>query len=365
MGILRLLLALSVVATHCGAIWKFNLVGGQVAVQSFYIISGFYMSLILNEKYIGQNNSYKLFISNRFLRLYPIYWVVLLGTLLACVAAAILTKGHSYGKFDSYLLVKPNILSFAYLAVTNIIIFGQDVVMFLGITPENGNLFFTSNFWNTKPPLHSFLFVPQAWTLGLELTFYLLAPYIVRRGHTFVAALIVLSFLLRLFIYNKLGLQNDPWTYRFFPTEIMFFLLGYVSYQIHLNVKNRIISKNTSLMMLAFMILFTVAYPFIPDAKAGWLPFTWKELCYFSSAVLLIPFLFNFFKRNKLDYKIGELSYPVYISHMLVFSVCAGLPFAFLKSGTSIALLTIMFSYLLNRFIASPLEKYRQSRLSH
>src|SRR5450759_4624800 len=78
MGIIRVLLALSVVAAHFGGIWNLRFVGGQVAVQSFYIISGFYMSLILNEKYVGKNKSYKLFITNRFLRLYPIYWLSLI-----------------------------------------------------------------------------------------------------------------------------------------------------------------------------------------------------------------------------------------------------------------------------------------------
>ncbi len=72
MGILRILLAISVVLAHSSSIFGFSLVGGQIAVQAFYIISGFYMALILNEKYIGANNSYKLFISNRFLRLYQI-----------------------------------------------------------------------------------------------------------------------------------------------------------------------------------------------------------------------------------------------------------------------------------------------------
>ena len=74
MGILRFLLAISVVAHHCGPILGFDFVGGQVAVQSFFIISGFYMSLILNEKYVGINSSYKLFITNRLIKLYPIFY---------------------------------------------------------------------------------------------------------------------------------------------------------------------------------------------------------------------------------------------------------------------------------------------------
>ncbi|MCF8321913.1 MAG: acyltransferase family protein [Flavobacterium sp.] len=82
MGFLRFILAISVVLAHSSSIYGFGLVGGKTAVQAFYIISGFYMTLILNEKYIGNNNSYKLFITNRFLRLYPIYWIILLLTVL-------------------------------------------------------------------------------------------------------------------------------------------------------------------------------------------------------------------------------------------------------------------------------------------
>ena len=120
MGAIRLLLALSVVAVHGGAIFGFSMVGGQIAVQSFYIISGFYMSLILNEKYIGVNNSYRLFLTNRLIRLYPIYWSVLLGTIIACAGVAIVTNGHYLPKFDSYLSVKANVFTFAYLILTNI-----------------------------------------------------------------------------------------------------------------------------------------------------------------------------------------------------------------------------------------------------
>src|ERR1700759_2448929 len=133
MGLIRILLALAVVAGHCGAVWKFYMVGGKVAVQSFFIISGFYMSLILNEKYIGKNKSYKLFISNRLLRLYPVYWAVLTCTLLTCIGIAIVSKGHYLTKFDGYMHVQPNFFSFGYMILTNIFIFGQDVVMFMGI----------------------------------------------------------------------------------------------------------------------------------------------------------------------------------------------------------------------------------------
>ena len=78
MGFLRFFLAISVVIAHGGSIFGINLLGGQTSVQLFYIFSGFYMSLILNQKYIAKNSSFKLFITNRLLRLFPIYWFVLI-----------------------------------------------------------------------------------------------------------------------------------------------------------------------------------------------------------------------------------------------------------------------------------------------
>ena len=50
MGVLRCLLALSVLLAHDVDGW-FKLIDGAVAVQCFFLISGFYMALVLNERY--------------------------------------------------------------------------------------------------------------------------------------------------------------------------------------------------------------------------------------------------------------------------------------------------------------------------
>lgn len=319
MGIIRFLLAISVVIHHCGPLFgMYYLIGGQIAVQSFFIISGFYMSLILNEKYIGVNNSYKLFITNRMIKLYPIYWTVLLGTLLACFAKYTMTHGHDMAIISTYFSVKFNFFSFAYLTLTNIFIFGQDVVMFLGITPENGNLFFTTNFRETSPFLLFFLFIPQAWSLGCELVFYVIAPFILRNGVKIVWAIILVSFALRLFIYNYLDFKVDPWTFRFFPTEIMFFLLGYISYRIYLIVQKKNISLSLNMLALTVIVLFILLYYFMPPTDIAYSPFPFKLIIYYICFVISVPVLFNFFKKNKWDNRIGELSYPIYISHYLI-----------------------------------------------
>ena len=65
MGVIRFLFALTVLLSHEVDLFGLTLTGSIIAVQCFYIISGFYMGIILEEKY--KLSDYKLFISNRFL----------------------------------------------------------------------------------------------------------------------------------------------------------------------------------------------------------------------------------------------------------------------------------------------------------
>ena len=105
--------------------------------------------------------------------------------------------------------------------------------MFLGLNIESGSMFFTNNFTLTNPQFHDFLLIPQAWTIGLELIFYLIAPFLVRRKIRIILILISISVLIRCYIYFILDMQHDPWTYRFFPSELALFLIGTISYHIY------------------------------------------------------------------------------------------------------------------------------------
>ena len=77
MGLLRLLLAFSVVIAHTSPVFGYVGIGGQ-AVPAFFIISGFYMNLVLSRKYMLCDNGIRTFYFNRFIRIFPIYWSCLL-----------------------------------------------------------------------------------------------------------------------------------------------------------------------------------------------------------------------------------------------------------------------------------------------
>lgn len=298
----------------------FPLVPGDTAVQCFFAVSGFYMSLVLNGKYAG--TGYGLFISNRFLRLYPIYATVLIATLI----------------FTARGLPHLDALGWLYFAVSQITIFGQDAEMFLFVT-GSGALAFTANFNLTSHNLFEYAPIPQAWTLGIELWFYLLAPFILRRSTSTLILILVASLLLRIFLQLAFGLGGDPWSYRFFPSELALFLLGAIAHRA--DRKTLIITA----MAVAVVLFFNRPGGFSRAASVVFL----------AVAVSSIPWLFEISRKNEIDRFLGELSYPIYLVHFLVGAFV---------SDSRIALAgTVVASVLLYALIDRPINRWRQSRL--
>lgn len=334
------------------------MVGGQLAVQAFYMISGFYMTLVLKEKYIGQNKSYKLFLGNRFLRLYPTYWFILILTVLLSLFAGAISDGVFWLRLQPYFT---NIHAFNFgslipLFLANLLLIGQDWIMFLGIDPSTSQLFFTTNFWKTDPQLYTFLLVPQAWTIGVEITFYLVAPLLVRLRFFWIVLIALFSLLFRLVLISK-GLSHDPWSYRFFPNELLFFMLGTIAYYIYKRLQKLKLSSTWLWTPTLLVILNTLFFASVEIPH--------KYEIYLTEFFLALPFIFLYSKDNKFDQKIGDLSYPVYMSHMLFVMIIGKLSFItnILGEGITVALSTILLSILINHFIANPLEKFRQRRV--
>jgi peptidoglycan/LPS O-acetylase OafA/YrhL len=357
MGLLRLILAISVVLAHSSAIFGCTIVGGQISVQTFFIISGFYMSLILNEKYIHQHNAYSLFISNRLLRLYPIYWFVLLLILTKSLLVYIFSGFTQFSHFDIYVnyYEKLDVFTLIYLAFCNLFIIGQDIAVFLMLNPQTGGLLITDNYLAGNPPLFYFMFINQSWTLGLEIMFYVIAPFLVRKNVKIILGIIMLLIILKIALVSQ-GFDYDPWTYRFFPTELVFFLLGNISYRIYQIIKDKIYDKNLLLTITSLIVMLTLFYDKLN------LPY--QAIIYFAIFLVTLPFIFVYTKKNRFDTIIGELSYPIYISHLFIRGFTEKLPFTtMIGSGLVLTIASILFSMLLNKIIAEPIEKIRQRRV--
>src|SRR4029077_12379723 len=100
---------------------------------------------------------------------------------------------------------------------------------------DHGHLAFSWDPFHAPFPAQGLMLIPQAWSLGTELSFYLVAPFILRSSWRIVFFVFVASIALRVGLFSA-GLYYDPFSYRFFPAELMWFLLGYGCYVVYRHV---------------------------------------------------------------------------------------------------------------------------------
>ncbi|WP_454691835.1 acyltransferase family protein [Achromobacter aloeverae] len=347
MGLLRTLFALSVVLDHSPFNQGHVLVGGRLAVQLFYVISGFLISYILNA-----NDTYRSagrFYTNRILRIYPMYIVVAL--------IALVTNLAIHPAFMEVYDRSPPLADLC-LMLANVFIVGQDWIMFAGI--KNGLLAWTGAYTNSDVPLYDGLLVPQAWTLGVELTFYLIAPFILRSLRT-VLLLFLASLALRVVLLGMGIAQSDPWSYRFFPLELALFLAGALSHRLLLPLFTRLSRRLRFLPELAtgLFVLYTLFHFSVP------LNHNARDALVLMIFATFLPLAFIFQSRYRLDKKIGQLSYPIYICHAVVMllvgqmTALLGITDALAISGLNV-LLSIAAAWLLYQAIDHRIERLRQ-----
>jgi peptidoglycan/LPS O-acetylase OafA/YrhL len=360
-GTIRLLLAAAVVLYHSFHIFGLKMTGGVVSVQAFYMISGFYMALILNEKYTARGD-WKLFLTNRFLRIYPVYWVVLILVLIAGLI-------HHYNGGNGYFLWawfsyfdKLHWFTIVVFILINIFLFGGDWIFFSKIGPADGLLHTASSAYWHKPHTFNFLLVPQAWSIGAELSFYLLAPLLVKRRWWIQAIIIAASLFYRYWLITEEGKKWDPWNYRFFPNEIALFMLGSLAWQIYNRIKHIQLPKWSGPAAWSSIIVLILSYnfiTFIPDGK--------RMITFYGLFFLLLPIIFIWSKDFKIDRWLGELSFPLYIGHLLIIMLLRKWYFGtdlLPWFGVVSLALSLVFAWLLMKFIAQPVERIRAARVA-
>lgn len=353
MGLFRVLLALSVATYHMGPLFGLEMLSGDLAVQVFYLISGFYMALILDGKYSA--TPYRVFIGNRILRLFPLYYVILAFILGHHALSYSRGVDCSYYIADCGKIHWESPLTLLFIAFTQVAILGQDWLFFLRLDPT-GHLHFTRTGMDGAYRAAWLNQVGGAWTLGLELSFYLLAPFLMRRRSRVLVGLVAASLCLRVFLSYGLGL-GQPWNYRFFPQELAFFLIGSLAYRTY---------RSTAFSELPHLGWLSKAMGTLGIAAIFLYPTLWRAMAnplwvFWPVIVACLPFLFHLTRHSRWDREIGELSYPIYLFHLPVSQLFGRFfaPSVPLQIGA-----TVVVCAFFVKFLTKPIDAYRQKRVT-
>jgi peptidoglycan/LPS O-acetylase OafA/YrhL len=360
MGLLRFILAVSVVCAHGGGFFGYDIVGGRIAVEAFFVISGYLMQMVLWEKYDGR---LLLFWSNRALRIYPTYYGALLLAVL--ISLTLMPFGHGYFvQADLFNAVKDPLATFAIVGSTLTIV-GQEIFLFLQWTGTE------LIYWpyDAHRSAYNLLILPPAWSISLEIMFYLVAPFLAHRRTAWLVLCLLLSFAGRIAL-SWMGLTFDPWSHRLFPLELAFFILGMLSYRFRYGSSSLLPRFGDGKRFLILMLLTFGAHPAVVALAVFGLPAGVYIFVYIIALIVTLPTCMRIASASRFDRNLGELSFPIYLVHWSVIealNVWLGVGGGvIIGTGRTILALvvSVLVSFLLIRVIEAPIERFRAGRIA-
>jgi len=278
-GFYRTFLAIMVVALHIGGIpWL-----GGYAVYGFYMLSGYLMTMIMQRTYGYSLQGASAYLFNRFLRIYPLYWVSIGLSLLLIV-----WLGEPYMSAYHQDMIFPQTW--------------QDIV---------------KNIFLLFPNLETARLTPPAWALTVELCFYVLIALGLSKH-----VKITLFWLGVSVIYHIMALFLGWDRYFSVFAASLPFALGSVLYFYRNALLQKLFGKQEVLVgYLPVLLLFLM---FI-NWYVGYLLTRSHELFFYTNILLCALMLLVLssykslpFLSKKADSSWGDFSYPIYLIHYQV-----------------------------------------------
>jgi peptidoglycan/LPS O-acetylase OafA/YrhL len=276
LGTLRLVLALMVALSHVD-VGVFGLNVGVMAVVTFYLISGYVMTGLVRKHYASPRLVGRFYL-DRALRIYPHYTAVA-GLTLAWVAWT--------GFRGRFIAAGPSAL---------------DLVQNFTIVPMN---FFMCN------DALAFGLIPPSWSLGAEIQFYAVMPWLLLAG----LRVPVFALSLGVYVCAVFGVLNPDWfAYRLLPGVLFMFLAGSWLYDLQHDTARP--GRGPRLVVAAMLAAAGLAAAL---AAAGQLALAFNRETLLGLA-LGLPALAALAPRpaHRVDDFLGNLSYGVFLNHFFV-----------------------------------------------
>lgn len=327
LGTLRFALALSVGVAHLTGGTPFFSHWGVFAVFGFYVVSGYLMTLVLNDTYAFRFSTFAL---NRVLRLFPIYYMVAAATAVIVFASSQASAFHPAWTIQTRWL---------------------DLV-------GNG-LIVPFEFYDA-----AFRLVPPAWSIGVELLNYLVLWAVGARSRASACALFFAALAYHLASYGA----GAGWQDRYAPAyaALLPFSVGALLYFLQTSPQP-VTRKLLRQVRAAAAVLWTGNL--VLCGVAGGVRSAAFELFFYASLACLAAFLWSHLQLTRdcaatwWDKQLGDLAYPVFLTHWVVGFAVGQLVLGGQPRGLALFALsllpTIGISYALSRWADRVIEPLR------
>lgn len=310
MGIYRLALSLLVLIGHLG----YNFYGkglGVISVISFLVISGYVMTALIKNHYAEPNKIF-LFYSDRALRLFPQFIFYMVLTIILAI------------------WLRPESVYLTNLSV-------ERLILNITMLPLNFALYFPES-----------LLMPQAWSLGLELQFYLIFPVLIYYNLRKVAFVLSIFF----FFAPYFGLlPSDMWSYRMLPGTLFMFLFGSYLYEGF--------GRGFFIAGYVAVIMMFVGTLTVPEFHGS---FNFEILL---GIIVGVPIVWLLSKRSfgRVEQIAGNLSYGVFLNHFFIIWAfqCAGIEKSASYYVVAVILVSLVLAYMSYELIERSAISLRKS----
>jgi peptidoglycan/LPS O-acetylase OafA/YrhL len=320
---------------------------GHLGVDLFFVISGFLIGGMIWDSIDKDKFSFRTFYKNRFLRILPVYYVIILLTILNN-RYNVHVPDFALGNWET---IKSTLFTAAFLQTALPYYFNINVVS--SVIPDG------------------------SWTLVIEEFFYIVTPLllVVSRkilGKNGTLALLVLLFVAGPFVrmYATSGFAPDDANWHFanyiqFHSRYDELLIGVVAaVLVRMDVKHPAIPA-LSFLGLGFCLTYLGSHPVLYDAPQFmtratiWMPTVMSLSC----AGLALSYASCQYKNTAVT-AIARLSYPLYLGHILLMHVA--LHFEFFApdlikmlgskhaANYLLVIASFIFSYLLSLIVEYP-----------
>jgi peptidoglycan/LPS O-acetylase OafA/YrhL len=347
MGVFRFLLAALVVLFHFGGLgW----IVGRIAVFAFYGISGFLIFQVLDRVYLNEPLGIPRFFCNRFVRLVPLYLVYTVLTLVMVGTLGPQATVDPAGRRILQGLDRGAVELFVENATFNPDIEMVDSMPVLQFTP---------------------MLIPQGWSIGVEGTFYLLAPLVVlttRRRTWWLGAWIAAGLLAFLWGVRTAGMDLDRFqvvVYKNAVASAGVFFIGGAFYYLRRRWGQPLPMAAIAIPMVAWVAAVTVPSLGL-RSEAERSASVFSEYLWLTLLLAGMVSLAHVKKLHVFDRNAGNLCYGVYLNHFLVGGLLLragatsylGLP-GELPFGLTVLAGSTVLAYVTYRLVEHPFDRVR------